>query len=117
MIQPVKLPNCQNAVVGERKLVGYLLSPSHPYGRHKATFFRSFGFSADAPEGLTQALIKHAAEHDVAKIEDSPFGLRYIVEGALAAPDGRKPHVRVVWFIETDEDVPKFVTAYPLEQA
>ena len=47
--------------------------------------------------------------------EDSPFGRRYIVDGALAAPDGRKLRVRVIWFIETSEDVPHLVTAYPLE--
>jgi len=38
------------------------------------------------------------------------------VDGALAAPDGRRPRVRVIWFIETSEDVPHLVTAYPLEK-
>jgi len=36
--------------------------------------------------------------------------------GTLAAPNGRKPLVRAVWFIETGENKPKFVTAYPLER-
>jgi hypothetical protein len=52
----------------------------------------------------------------VLAIEDSPFGRRYIVDGALAAPDGRRPRVRMIWFIETGEDVPHLVTAYPLEK-
>jgi hypothetical protein len=29
-------------------------------------------------------------------------------------PDGRTPTIRSVWFIETGEEVPRFVTAYPL---
>jgi hypothetical protein len=44
----MKLPNAQNAVVDERKVREYLLSPSHPVGRFKAKFFGSIGF---APEG------------------------------------------------------------------
>lgn len=39
---------------------------------------------------------------------------RYIVKGELLVPDGRTPLIRSVWFIETDEHVPRFVTAYPL---
>jgi hypothetical protein len=112
----VKIPNYQNAVISEGKLAGYLLSASHAYGRHKAAFFNRFGFSVDAWEILAQALREHASEHEVLAIEDSPFGRRYIVDGALAAPDGRRPRVRVIWFIETSEDVPHLVTAYPLEK-
>jgi hypothetical protein len=28
-------------------------------------------------------------------------------------PDGRAPLVRAVWFIGTDEEIPRLVTAYP----
>ena len=112
----MKLPNYQNAIVGERKLVQYLMSVSHLYGRHKAAFFGAFGFSASDCESLAQALLKHAAEHEVTNVEDSPFGRRYIVEGAITAPDGRTPLIRAVWFIETGEQVAHFVTAYPLEK-
>ena len=92
------------------------MSVSHLYGRHKAAFFGAFGFSASDCESLAQALLKHAAEHEVTNVEDSPFGRRYIVEGALTAPDGRTPLIRAVWFIETGEQVAHFVTAYPLEK-
>jgi len=39
--------------------------------------------------------------------------MRYIIEGELKTPDERNPKVRVVWFIETDMDLPRLVTAYP----
>jgi hypothetical protein len=112
----LKLPNHRKAIIGEAKLVKYLLSPEHPLGRHKASFLRSFGFSAQAWVALARALLRHAAEHDVAKVEDSLFGKRYIIEGALRTPDGRLPLVRAVWFIEINEDRPRFVTAYALER-
>jgi len=112
----VKLPNHQNAIISERKVAGYLLSTSHVYGRHKAVFFSRFGFSVDAWEILARALREHASEHEVMATEDSLFGQRYIVDGELSAPDGRRPRVRVIWFIETGEDAPHLVTAYPLEK-
>jgi hypothetical protein len=113
----VKLPNAENAVILEAKLVNYVLSPWHPLGHHKAEFFRRFGFSVAAWQKLAQALLKHAAQHEVTKVEDSPFGRRYIVEGEVMAPDGRLPLIRAVWFVESGEDVPRLVTAYPLEKS
>lgn len=113
----MKLPNHENAIASERKLVGYLLSRSHAYGRHKAAFFTRFGFSPGAWEALAQALLEHASKNEVVRIEDSQFGKRYIVDGELLAPDKRKPRVRAIWFIETGEDAPYLVTAYPLEKA
>jgi hypothetical protein len=61
-------------------------------------------------------LRQHAGDHEVAKVESSPFGTRYVVDGALAAPDGRAPVIRSVWFLETGQETPRFVTAYPLER-
>jgi len=110
----MKLPHHEDAVVPQAKITGYLLSPTHRDGRSKADFFTRFGFSADSWEELATALLRHAAEHEVTRIEDSPFGTRYVVEGALPAPDGRAPLLCSVWFIETGEQIPRFVTAYPL---
>ncbi len=110
----MKLPNHTLAVITEQKITGYLLSFSHRDGRGKAVFFTRFGFSAHTWSVLARALRQHAADHEVAKVESSPFGTRYIIEGALLAPDGRTPVIRAVWFIEAGEQIPHFVTAYPL---
>lgn len=113
----MKLPQCEQVIVPQRKVTEYLLSPAHRTGRNKAAFFTRFGFSAEAWETLSDALRHHALEHDVIATEDTPFGTSYIVEGQLIAPDGRVPQVRVVWFIETGETIPRLVTAYPLKGA
>ena len=39
--------------------------------------------------------------------------MKYILEGTLAAPDGRVPHLRTVWFVTAGEVFPQLVTAYP----
>ena len=96
------------------KFVDYLLSLTHRDGRGKALFFIGHGFSPETWETLAEALRQHAKDNDVAMIETTPFGTRYVVEGALIAADGRKPNVRSVWFIEQGESIPRFVTAYPL---
>ena len=109
----MKLPNIMVAVVGHQKVADYLLSENHPVGRAKARFFRSFGFTRERAGELTQALRQHAEIHEVAMTEASQFGMRYIIDGILITPDGRNPMVRSVWFIETGEITPRFVTAYP----
>ncbi len=113
----MKLPNHEQAMVPQRKITGYLLSPTHRDGRSKAAFFTRFGFSAASWEVLAEALRRHAADHNVMETEDTPFGTSYTIEGALVTPNGRAPRVRVVWFIETGETTPRFVTAYPLKGA
>lgn len=97
--------------------MGYLLSTTHRDGRHKAAFFMRYGFSPENWEVLVEALRCHAAENEIAKTESTPFGARYIVEGPLQAPDGRRPYLRVVWFIERTQNMPRFVTAYPLKRS
>lgn len=108
------LPNINNLLVPEEKIKNYLLSFEHRDGRSKANFFTKFGFLRDNWQELANALEAHAKEYEVVKIEPSPFGKRYIIEGAIQCPDGRKPSIRAIWFIGFDEEFSRFVTAYPL---
>jgi len=113
-VRAMKLPNLENAVVPDEKITGYLLSATHRDGRHKAAFFTRFGFSIGSPEELAAALLRHAAEHEVVIVEDSPFGTRFGVEGTIETPSGRTPAIRSVWFVEEREETPRLVTAYPI---
>lgn len=113
----MKLPHYEQAIVPQRKITEYLLSRTHRDGRSKAVFFGRFGFTIAAWEALADALRNHATEHDVVETEITPFGTSYTREGSLQGADGRIPLVRAVWFIGTDETVPRFVTAYPQKGA
>ena len=112
----MKLPNCEHAVVPRAKVVDYLLSDTHRDGQHKAAFFKRFGCAVAEWERLAQALCEHAAEHDVTRVETSSYGQRYIVEGIIRSPEMRNSLIRAVWFVESGEDTPRFVTAYPLRR-
>jgi len=112
----MKVPNAENAVIAPEKLRDYLLSETHPDGKHKARFFQAFGFSLDDWQSLGRAVRQHISDHEVARIEPSPFGIRYVVDGIMTAPDGRSPLIRTVWFNRNGEDIPQFVTAYPLRR-
>jgi len=110
----MKLPGAARVVVSEQKVRSYLLSRTHPSGRHKAVWLIAHGFAPEGWSVLVEALRLHAATNEVASDEESPFGRRYVVEGALVTPDGRNPLARSVWFVETGHDTPQFVTLYPL---
>ncbi len=112
----MKLPHLENAVVPQAKVVDCLLSRTHPIGRHKAVFFEAFGFTTAGWQSLAEALLTHASDYELTTVEDSPFGKRYVIEGIMTMNDGRAILMRTVWFIDSGEDVPRFVTAYPIEK-
>lgn len=109
----VKLPNAHLALVSDSKLSDYLLSPSHPDGQAKHDFFAQFGFSLSDPDRLRRALLEHALSYELASIEETLFGRRYVIEGPLRSPDGRQPWIRAVWFVDSGNTIPRLVTAYP----
>ena len=112
----MKVPNLERAIVRPEKITHYLLCETHPVGRHKAKFFMDFGFSAQSWQALEEALRRHARQHEVAHVAATPFGSSYSIDGPLETPDGGAPRVRTVWFVETGQLVPYFVTAHPLEK-
>lgn len=109
----MKLPGADEAVVDRRKIVDYLLSAKHPTGRAKAAFFGSFGFAAEDCDRFRDALREHAREGEVVGCEETRFGVKYVVVGVLACPDGRQPGIVTVWFVATRGSAPALVTAYP----
>jgi hypothetical protein len=111
-----KLPNMKNASIRREKIERYLLSFDHPTSRGKARFFRQFGFTLERWSELQNALLDHAAQNEVRQENDNDFGRKYVVEGRLNTPDGRRPFVRAIWFVE-NTDVPVFVTAYPCKES
>ena len=112
----MKLPNYDKAIVSQIKITGILLSMARPEKRDRAKFFLDLGFSAESWEVLAQALRRHAANHPVTKVETSSFGLQYVIDGIILTPSGRTPLIRSIWFVPTGESIPRFITAYPIEE-
>jgi len=109
----MKLPNRESAYIPPPKLISYLLSETHPVGRSKAKFWRAVGFDETNVAMLERGLIAIAHSEEVKEIVSSPYGVKYVIEGTLQTPAGNLIQVRTVWIIDTGQDHPRFVTAYP----
>src|SRR3972149_7961322 len=109
----MQLPNVDAAIVSQEKIIGYLLNPLHPDGAGKAQFFEAMGFRVDQWNVLANALRDMAKKAQIVHGIDSSHGGKYIVDGVLETPSGRKVTVRSVWIVDRDESVPRLVTAYP----
>jgi hypothetical protein len=64
----MRLPGAEVVLVEERKIVEYLMNPSHPDGAPKARFFRGTGYTAEAWQRLAEDLRRHARENDVTAV-------------------------------------------------
>ena len=112
----MKLPNGARAVVEQAKIVGYLLNAAHPDNGGKAEFFLSHGFRQEDWEALASAFLRLVIDTEVEKSVVSRHGHKYIVAGPLETPSGKLPNVRTVWIVDTGEETPRLVTAYPREE-
>lgn len=110
----MKLPHRTHVVVSIAKLTEYVLSETHPTGKFKAEFFRNVGFDEDNAARLAKALRKIANSEKVQRVSESVFGSKYIIDGYIEGPNGKKVKVRTVWVIESGQKRPRFVTAYPV---
>ncbi len=111
----MNLPDAESAVVERDKIVGYLLNPGHPDNGGKAPFFLSAGFTQERWQELAAALRHLAVTFPVSKSVASPHGSKYVLDGELQTPSGRKPLVRTVWIVDAGFVSPRLVTAYPQE--
>ena len=104
----------ESAVVDRRKVLEYLLNAAHPDNGGKARFFEGLGFSGNDPSPLVAALGGVATSGEVVERVESPHGEKYLVDGPLESPTGRKPLVRTVWIMDRGEQAPRLVTAFIL---
>ena len=111
----MKLPNAEAAFIDADKLQDYLLSPEHPVGRFKAAFFRTLGYSRENWAQFESDLRELHLSEDVSDIVESRYGVKYVIRANLKGRSGETVQLVSVWIILKEEDVPRFVTAYPGE--
>ena len=109
----MSLPNPDNAVIDDAKIRDYLLSPEHPVGRFKAVFFNALGYSRGDWAVLRAHLLQLARAGTSVLRPAGPYGRKVEVSGTITGPTGRTARITTVWIIRTDEDFPRFVTAFP----
>ena len=108
----MRLPDGRNVRIEDRKVRGYLLSRTHPVGRFKARVFASAGFSDGTADAFVSAIRRLASSGEVSRTEDTPFGRKYTVIGALAGPVG-VVEVVTVWLEEPGRAGVRLVTVQP----
>jgi len=111
-----RLPNVENAIIEDRKLLDYLLSETHEDGKHKARAFLSMGFTRENFAILAAAVRILAASGETAEVEATEHGRRYRTEGEIEVPRGGKVRVRLLWIIDAGSDIPRLVSAYPAKR-
>ncbi|MGH7175937.1 MAG: DUF6883 domain-containing protein [Tepidisphaeraceae bacterium] len=106
------LPRGDRARVDDRKLLQYILSPTHAHGRtHVLLFEQLLGINLSNADVLRSALLQAARSGDATLAEASNFGTKFEIRFSLQGPRGQYT-VLSVWLIESDNDSPRLVTAY-----
>lgn len=108
----MRLPGGGDARIDPRKIRGYLLSRTHPVGRFKAHVFASAGFTEATLDDFVAEVRRIATEGDVSQVEDTIFGRKYTVSGALNGPAG-VVQVLTVWIEEPGQPGVRLVTVQP----
>ena len=109
----MRLPNFDKAVIDPEKLRDYLLSPSHPVGRFKAAFFAALGYSQENWQQFEVDLRRQHLPKSVVRGRETSYGKKYEIHGRIEGPAGRAEEIVSVWIVLADEEIPRFVTAYP----
>jgi len=109
------IPIFDRVEIDEAKLLNYVLSETHPRGRHKARVFRSrLGLTVNDAAMLRQALL------DAATAPNAPFHFKGVddhgehlnLDFALSTPVGSAT-IRSIWIVRFGETVLRFVSCYP----
>lgn len=111
-----------DGIVEKRKLEEYLLSPTHPVGRHKLRLWQStFGLHEGDGELLERLIREQLAQatskERPSKVVSNPR--RIVREWELVIPRFRGPNgnegpVLTAWTLDPLNDRPHLSTAYPL---
>jgi hypothetical protein len=108
----MKLPHGDKAIIDQRKVVDYCLSPYHDDGKHKARLFEDLlGLTRDHAVWLLDALREAAVSGEAVLGRIDRHGQRYVIDFDLVGPTGRAL-VRSAWIVRTGETIPRLVTCY-----
>lgn len=110
----MKLPFRKNAYIPKEKLTRYILSETHADGKLKARLFRKVGFNETNVSLLEKSLLNIAYTQEIKNIVESIHGTKYVIEGPIETPSGKILKLRTIWILETNENIPRFVTTYPV---
>ena len=110
----MKLPNPEQAVIDELKLVGYCLNLNHADGRHKARVFKSaLDLDINNFDELKEALLYAVVRYNATLGKINSYGQKYIIDFPLTRKN-KTAIIHSVWIVRNEENFPRLVTCYIL---
>jgi hypothetical protein len=110
----MKLPHGDAAIIDQRKITDYCLSPDHDDGKHKARLFQDIlGLTRDHATLLLDALREAAVSGEAVPGRLDRYGQRYVIDFEFVGPTDRAT-LRSAWIIRPGETAPRLVTCYIL---
>lgn len=111
-----------DGIVEKRKLEEYLLSPTHPIGRHKLRLWQSvFGIGEGDGELLErlirEQLVQATSKERPSKVVRNPRRIVRewdLVIPCFRGPNGNEGPVFTAWAFDPSNDRPHLSTAYPV---
>lgn len=106
--------NLKNIIISKDKLVGYLLSDTHPTGKSKANFFQKHGYTKRNVDKLREQLLILINENEISKTINSEFGQKHIIDGKIHSQLKETIRVRTIWIDDPKKNEIRLVTCYPI---
>jgi hypothetical protein len=108
----MKLPNGDQAIVEDQKLLGYILNPVHATGRaHARLFDLLLGINLANSDVLRAALLEFARNGEAFQGKTTRFGMKYEIRFEMTSARGHYT-VLSVWIVKAGGASPRLVTAY-----
>ena len=99
------LPNCENAIIEDSKLIEYALNPDSASGKHKARVFQSaLGFNLTNWQLLKQAILDTLPQYKAQFKSETIFGKKYTVELLVTGPNGNSAPILTAWQFDRQLD-------------
>jgi len=97
--------------VPKEKLLQYLLLPRDE--DDKSEFLKIAGYKLSNWQRLRKDLYELVKENEVTNTEQSPYGVKYEIQGRLEGPNGKKLNVVSIWIKLRGKKELRFVTLFP----
>ena len=108
-----RLPNAEKAAIDSEKLHDYIPSFATSSGTLQSSFLPKAGVFHRKLESLRITSERADPFPRCSRIDESRYGQKFIVEGIMVSPTGKKVQIITVWVILKGESIPRFITAYP----
>lgn len=100
------MPNAERAIIPKGKFEDWVMSP-----RGHGLEFAHWGFTPEFSDDLAHAFLKSATEYPYVELEENRWGIQYTFYIGILTPRNRIMPTVVIWQIDHESDVPRFITA------